>query len=1157
MTFQLPDKRYGREAEVWALLRAFERAATGVSEIVLVSGWAGAGKSTLVEELGPSLVARRGHLVAGKFDQYNRTVPFATLLRALDDLAQRVLGDGEGDDTAEWQERLYDALGEGTAVLVETLPSARSVIGAQSSPSPTSSSSSASAAESQARLEHALLRFLSVFARPEHPLVLFLDDLQWADDASLRFLRAVAGDPSIRNTLLIGAYRDQEVGPEHPVTEAKVALRQRGARLEEIDLPPLGPEHLEAMIADALATTAGPEIQALAAEVHRRTRGNPFFAREFLRFLVQEGFLAEGAGPGAFVWDLAQIRTAPLPEDEVTLIVREMRKLPAETQATLQIAACVGALFDVHDLAAARGTPASEALASLAAAMGKDLVMPVEARRRGDAADSAPIRFRFRFLHDRVRQAAYELIGEEDLPRIRLLVGRRLYADARARDVIDEKLFEFVEHLNAGASLLTDAAERDELARLDLAAGARAKARTAYDAAARYYGTGAALALSGADPALLFALHLGRAECAYLRGQLDEAEALLVALPVPPQTSPEKAAACRVRMAVRTTRGQAASAIDVGLDALAALGLDIPRDEATAKILAEQEHARVRERLSARGLEALAEGAPLEDPDQRAKLEILTNLLAPANLVRPALFSLCAAIQANISLECGHADESIYGYMLYGMHLATSLGRYAEAGAFGKLALRLDERRGSAGEPCRLNFVYGSYAHFLEPIPEVLGYLRKAYRTGLATGDYIYLSYACSHIVLLRLALGDPLKDVDEEAERLLALMERTKVASSIAVQTLVRRILAALAGRTLDVRSLSGDGFDEDTFVASLRERGVHFALSWYRAARITLAFLNGDDEDALVIAGEGGEGAWFYFATDAVYLTALAAARLCAEGASPAEARYATFERNATRIAGWAQACPANFAHKELLLAAERARIAGDHAAAGPLYERAVEAAEASGLTPHVAIAYERAATFFRDRGDEARARSHVHGALDAFARWGADALAERLRQEHADLLLHEVITESEAEARGRPVVVVPFALGALVAEVVLAVAPAFERTRDALQVEQPDELGFMETDEPKVRWLLLCVFGGRALRPRPGSVSFRVFQGREGRLGDVPWAGFEVTDTDDAMDVVSMEDVASVCRQLGGYLTVERGDFGVRATIVIPMFLVGPEG
>ncbi|MDI1451430.1 AAA family ATPase [Polyangium sp. 6x1] len=1157
MTFQLPDKRYGRETEAWALLRAFERAATGASEIVLVSGWAGAGKSTLVEEIGPSLAARRGHLVAGKFDQYNRTVPFATLLRALDDLAQRVLGDGEADDSAEWQERLYEALGEGTAVLVETLPSARSVIGAPSSRSPSSSaaaSSSASSAESQARLEHALLRFLSVFARPEQPLVLFLDDLQWADDASLRFLLAVAGDPSIRNTLLIGAYRDQEVGPEHPVTDAKVALRQRGARLEEIDLPPLGPEHLEAMIGDALGISAGPEIQALAAEVHRRTRGNPFFAREFLRYLVQEGFIAEGAVPGAFAWDLAQIRTAPMPEDEVALLVRDMRKLPVGTQETLQIAACIGALFDVHELAAARGATEIEVLAALSAT-GKDLVMPVDPRKRSDATGVAPLAFRF--LHDRVRQAAYELIGEDDLPRIRLLVGRRLYADARARGVIDEKLFEFVEHLNAGASLLTDAAERDELARLDLAAGARAKARTAYDAAARYYGAGAALALSGEDPALLFALHLGRAECAYLRGQLDEAEALLVALPVPPRTSSEQAAVCRVRMAVRTTRGRAASAIEVGLDALTALGLDIPRDEATAQILAEQEHARVRERLAARGTSALSEGAPLEDPDKRAQLEILTNLLAPANLVRPALFSLCAAIQANISLEYGHADESIYGYMLYGMHLATSLGRHAEAGAFGKLALRLDERRGSAGEPCRLNFVYGSYAHFLEPIPDVLGYLRRAYRTGLATGDYIYLSYACSHIVLLRLALGDPLKDVDEEAERLLALMERTKVASSIAVQTLVRRILAALAGRTLDVRSLSGDGFDEDAFVASLRERGVHFALSWYRAARIKLAFLNGDDEDVLVIAGEGGEGAWFYFATEAVYLTCLAAARLSAEGANPSEGPLATFERNAARIAGWARACPANYAHEELLLAAERARIAGDHAAAGPLYERAVEAAEAAALTPHVAIACERAAAFFRAQGDDERARSHVHGALDAFARWGADALGERLRLEHADLLLHEVLAGCEAEARGRPILVVPFALGALVAEVVLAVAPAFERTRDALEVEQPDELGFMESDEPKVRWLLLRVFGGRALRSRPGGVSFRVHQGREGRLGDTPWVGFEVTDTDDTVDVASMEDVASVCRELGGYLAVERGDHGVRSTVVIPMFHMGPDG
>jgi predicted ATPase len=1143
VSFQLPDKRYGREAEVWALLRAFERAATGASEIVLVSGWAGAGKSTLVDELGASLAARRGHLVAGKFDQYNRTVPFATLLRALDDLAQRVLGDVDGDETDEWQERLYEALGEGTAVLVETIPSARYVMGGASA---TSSASSSSSSDSQSRLENALLRFLSVFARPEHPLVLFLDDLQWADDASLRFLLAVAGDPSIRNTLLIGAYRDQEVGPDHPVTEAKVALLQRGARLEEIVLPPLTTEHLEAMLTDALGT---PDVQALALEVHRRTRGNPFFAREFLRFLVQEGFIARAEGADAYSWDLARIRTAPLPEDSVALVLREMRKLPDGTQTALKLAACIGAQFDVHDLAAARGTTAAEALSALAEAAAKELVLPLDPRaKRVEPADGAPMPFRF--LHDRVRQSAYELIGEDELPEIRLLVGRRLYADALTRGIVDEKLFDIVEHLNAGASLMTDPAERIDLARLDLAAGARAKARTAYDAAARYYGAGASLAW-GAEKPLRFALHLGRAECAYLRGQLDEAEFLLQALPVPARTSTEQAAVCRVRMAVRTTRGRAVEAIEVGLDALKALGLDIPRDEQTAAELTEKEHARVRERLAARGIDALAEGAPLDDPDKRAMLEILTNLLAPANLVRPALFSLCAAIQANISLEHGHADESIYGYMLYGMHLATALGRYAEAGAFGKLALALDERRGNAGEPCRLNFVYGSYAHFLEPVPDVMGYLRKAYRTGLATGDYIYLSYACSHLVLLRLALGEPLQAVDEEAERFLALMERTKVASSIAVQTLVRRMIAALTGRTAELRSLSGDGFDEDAYTSSLKQRGVHFALSWYRTVRITLAFLNGDDEAVLAIAAEGlGGGAWFYFVTDAVFFTSLAAARLCAEGASPSSEHYATFERHAERIAAWARACPVNYAHKDLLIAAERARIAGE-AGAGEKYSRAIQATREAGFTPHVAIACELAVRFHRARGEGDLARSAVHEALDAYERWGATALIERLLLDHADLLLHDVISASEVAARERPLEIEPFALGALVADVVLTVAPAFERTRDALEVEQPEEFGFMESDEAKVRWVLYRVFGHAALRERPGSVRLRVVQGRDGLLGDdVPWVSFEVTDTGPGAEVSAMEDVANLCRLLGGRLTVEREALGARFTVVLPM-------
>lgn len=1141
MTFRLPDKRYGREAEAWTLIRAFERSAAGPCEIVMVSGWAGAGKSTLVEELQPSIAARKGYLVSGKFDQYNRSVPFATLLRALDDLAQRVLGDGEGDESSEWQERLYDALGEGAALLVETIPSARAMIG-------TAASTPQAPVESQARLEHALLRFLSVFARPNAPLVLFLDDLQWADAASLRFFVAVGSDPNIRNTLLIGTYRDQEVGPDHPVMASKLALLQRGARIEDIVLPPLSPKHLESLLQDTFGET---DVHALAGEVHRRTRGNPFFTREFVRLLVQEG-LVTSSPSGGFSWDIAQIRSAPLPADAVDLVLREMRKLSDETQSVLRVAACMGTQFDVREVASVLDQGTEQVLWALEIANNKEFVLPdTSAAVAVVASNTEPIPFRF--FHDHVRQAAYELIGEEELPKIRLKVGRRLHSDAIQRGNVEEKLFEIVEHLNAGSSLMSDSEERKTLALLDLSAGKRAKQRTAYDAAARYFGSGASLVAAEAERDLVFSLELGRAECDLLRGQLDEADARLEAFSVRPQSSLEKSALCRVRMAVQTTRGRATEAIDIGLQTLIDLGLDIPMDEPSARIKAEEVHARVRALIGERNLSALADGAPLTDPDKRAMLEILTNLLAPANLVRPALFSLCSGIQANISIEYGHADESIYGYMLYGMHLATTLGRYSEAGGFGRLALALDEKRGSAGEPCRLNFVYGSYAHFLEPLPDVLGYLRKAYQTGLALGDYIYLSYACSHIVLLRIALGHPLDAVDEETERFLALMERTKVASSIAVQTLARRMIAALAGRTESLRSLNGDGFDEDSFVASLRERSVHFALSWYRAIRIKMAFINGDYQDAIAAAGDVNalaSGTLFYFATDAIFFVGLAAGYLCPEGADPSSQHAGILEKFRAIISTWASACPENFKYKHLMLSGEQARIHGDIGGATQLYNQAIARASGAGLSWYVAIASERAGQLYRLQDQEQLARAQINQAITAYESWGAFAAAARLRKAYADLLLPDIIARVQKRAFSRTLELGIFALGAVVTDAVILARPALECTRDAFVIDVVEEMGLMENDEEKLRWILLRLLGERAKKKRPGVVKLHVTPERISGEEDFARVLLEITDTDALGDENAVDDVAEVCQRLGGDLIFRRDFGGVRCIVAIPM-------
>lgn len=657
----------------------------------------------------------------------------------------------------------------------------------------------------------------------------------------------------------------------------------------------------------------------------------------------------------------------------------------------------------------------------------------------------------------------------------------------------------------------------------------------------------------GGEPQKATGHYLCAAEVALGKGHLDEVDTLMRSLPIAPRTSSEKSRICRIEMAVCTIRGRPLDAIAIGLEALSALDLDIPTDEGLARVRAEEVHDRVQKRIASRDLSALADGAPLTDPDKRAQLEILTNLLAPANLVRPALFSLCAGIQASISLEYGHADESIYGYMLYGMHLATTLGRYAEAGGFGRLALVLDEKRGKAGEPSRVNFVYGSYAHFLEPLPDVLGYLRKAHETGLTTGDYIYLSYACSHIVLVRLALGHSLAAVDEEIERFLALMERTKVASSSAVQTLAQRMIAALMGRTESLRSLNGDGFDEASFVASLHERGVHFALSWYRAIRIKLAFMNGDVEAAIAAAGDVNalaSGTLFYFATDAIFFTGLAAACAYSRDANSSMDTLAIFDKFRALIATWARACPDNYGYKDLLLSAEKARIDGDTEAAKRLYTESITRTSSAGLPWYDAIANERAAQFYRQEGQEQTARKHIHQAISAYEQWEAIAAAARLRKVYADLLLPDIIANVDKRAFARPLEMSHFSLSAVVADVVDLVKPALELTRDGFVAELAADMRYMDSDLEKLHWILLRLLGARALHKSPGVVKLKVSP--EPIPGEAKFSRvfIQITDTDALGEATSVDDVAEVCQQLGGDLITRRDFQDVRWIVVLPL-------
>jgi hypothetical protein len=500
--FLIPEKLYGREREIDALLAAFGRVvAQGTPELVLVSGYSGVGKSSVVNELHKALVPPRGLFATGKFDQYKRDIPYATVAQAFQTLVRQILVRSEAE-VNQWRDALREALGSNGQLIVNLVPQLEFVIGKQP-PVP-----DLPPRDAENRFQLVFRRFLGAFARPEHPLTLFLDDLQWLDAATLDLLQTLITHPEVQHLLVVGAYRDNEVGATHPLMRTLEAIRGTAARVQEIVLAPLGLDDVCRLVADALHCE-GDSGHPLAKLVHEKTGGNPFFAIQFLTALAEEGLLRLDPDAAAWIWDLDGIRAKGYTENVVDLIVGKLKRLSGATQTALQQLACLGNVVEFATLTLVYGESEEEIHASLLEAARSGLII----RREGSYA----------FLHDRIQEAAYTLIPEGERAAAHLRIGRVLLASMTV-DGLAEHLFDVASQLNRGAALLMDRDEKARVATIDLSAGRKAKTSAAYTSASVYLATGMAL-LDDSDwrsqYKLMFSLWLERAECEFLNGNFE------------------------------------------------------------------------------------------------------------------------------------------------------------------------------------------------------------------------------------------------------------------------------------------------------------------------------------------------------------------------------------------------------------------------------------------------------------------------------------------------------------------------------------------------------------------------------------------------------------------------------------------------------------
>jgi predicted ATPase/transcriptional regulator with GAF, ATPase, and Fis domain len=994
--FQVPQKLYGRDRELAQLLEAFEEACEGRATMLLVAGFAGAGKTALINELCRPMVRQRGCFIAGKFDQVVRNIPYGALLQAFRSLVGQLLTQSEGR-LASWRTALAEALGPNAGVLAEIFPDIELILGPQPAPA------ALDAAEAQNRFRYVLQSFVGTVARLEHPLVVFLDDLQWADPATLNLLQALVTAPDIRHLLLICAFRDNEVDASHPATAAIEALERDGAVLRRVLVPPLALPDVTAFLADVLHAGAA-DIAPLARLVRDQTDGNPFFVIQSLKALAQERLLEFDHHDARWSFRLDAIRRAGLTADIVELMARKIRRLSPAAQRVLSLAAGIGSRFEWDTLQTVSREPSERTRAALAEAVDAGLVLPLPGpQESGDGAGRLPETYAF--LHDRVQQAAYAAVPDDRKAPLHLDIGRLLLARFDG-GTPDDRIFEVVNHLTLGRHLIVDRAEQLALGRLCLAAGRRAKTATAYQAAVAYLDVGLELLSEGdwqAEYALMFALQLEAAECHYLAGDFDGAERRFAYILTRATSVLDRAQVHTLRIVSYENQSRWADAVASGREGLALFGLSFPdRPDDTAAAL-DREVEATRVALGDRDIGSLVDLPVMDDPNVRVVMRILTTLWAPAYISGDQLLArLISAMMVRLSLAHGNAEDSAYGYVTHAITVGPVRRDYAAAYEWGLLALAVNERFGDTKRRAKIHQQFQAHVNlWRRPFATCIPHAREARRSGLETGDFTYAGYGAVTESWSDLLVTRDLERFVADHTPTLALLEKIRMADFRAALTVVLNWARALQGRTSHPLSLSTDDFDEEAFVSTF-QTAAPFFLTFVYTAKLHLSLTYGAFGAAADFARRAREVAvagtiW------PVLVSAwggLAAAALCRRPA-PEDRHWQEVVAARDLFAELDVQCPENFRCWHLLLAAEAQRLERRDREAADLYELAIRYARETGQLQHEALAHELCARMWMGLGRDALAAPFMDDARRAYLAWGATVKAAQLEERYPGLL------------------------------------------------------------------------------------------------------------------------------------------------------------
>jgi predicted ATPase/two-component sensor histidine kinase len=981
-TVDIPDKLYGRRTTIRQLVSAYEEVADrGATELVLVSGISGIGKSAVVDELLRQVTVSGGLFAAGKCEQSSSDIPYATLAAALGRLLSDISSQG-GAAIARWQPGLAAAVGRNGQILTALIPELELIIGAQPPAAPLP------ATEARHRFHRVFKRFLRALAEASRPLVLFIDDLQWIDAATVDLLGGALADAEVRCFLMLACYRSNEVDASHPLTGLIKSTMAAGTRVREIVLAPLRVDDIEALLRDGLPKDC-QDVQSLAGVIHDLGAGSPFLSRQLIAALVESEQLRFDARLSAWTWDTEAIRAGLTAADISSLMTDRLARLPAAARQLLETLSCLGNRSDAATLAMLHAMPEHDVHAALSDVVGKGLL------RRADD--------RYAFAHDRIQEAAYGLIPDAAQEAAHLRIGRA-FREAHDELHLSENIFEVVNQLNRGVLLVVDPDERMTIARLNLAAAKAAKSSTAHASLRNYIGLGMALLpLDGwrHHPRLMFEFEFNFCESEFLLGNLSDAEQRLAKLATRDITLAERSSVTWLQITLLTAAGQLDRAVGECLSFLDRVGISWVPHPSQAAIL--EEFAPIREEIEAGSIDERFALPTISDPMQRIVLDVLTAVLPPAFFTDNNLVCLVLCRMAHISKAFGNSDASSLGYAYLGMVLGPRFGAWAAGFSFGQIGFRLSAEAGlDLFKPrVEMAFAYHVMPYSL-PIAQGDRLLRAAFDTANDRGDLTYAGFSSCTLVSSLLFRGQPLAATQSEAAAKLKFVTAAKFGLIIEIISTQLRLVAALREITDDFPSFNDHEFNETNYEAYLAANPeLSIAACWYWIRKLQLRLIGSDFAGAVSAASKAAPLIWtsggHLELVEYHFCAGMAQAALCSDG----DSRHVSGIRDhADQLARLAAQCPENFASRSALLKAELSRIDGHSFDALRLYQEAIDLSQQHGFLQIGALAHETAARFCLASGLSSAGCSHVAQARDLYVKYGAAAKVRQLQRTYTDL-------------------------------------------------------------------------------------------------------------------------------------------------------------